>query len=147
MNEVSKKEEYYDDSSESSEEEFEASFILKLMFGYMYFLEGLLNSLAVTVPYIYPELPNYVILSYFSLSSIPFSFKFVTAPLVEKFSWISYGKRKTWIVINQFVTGIIILILSFLTDLSQASTFAFTLLFAFLTSSLQDIAMDGLALK
>jgi hypothetical protein len=52
------------------------------MIGYLYFMQGFVLSIAATVPFLYPDLPDYFTLSIFSLSSIPFSFKFVTAPIL-----------------------------------------------------------------
>jgi hypothetical protein len=52
------------------------------MIGYLYFAQGFILSIAGTMPYVYSELPDYFTLSLFSLSSLPFSFKFITAPIV-----------------------------------------------------------------
>jgi hypothetical protein len=117
------------------------------MIGYLYFIQGFLLAIPGTVPYVYPNLPDYLILSLFSLSTLPFSFKFLTAPILEKYTNLNYGKRKTWIIISQTLTNIMVLIGSFFTDESQAQVLAIFLIFLFLGLSLQDIALDALCLK
>lgn len=117
------------------------------MIGYLYFAQGFILSISATMPYIYPELPDYFTLSLFSLSALPFSFKFVTAPLLEKYSSITYGKRKTWIVVSQFATILTVFLCSFFTDLNQAKNFAIIGFFMYFALSLQDIALDALCLK
>jgi hypothetical protein len=52
------------------------------MFGYLYFAQGFILSISTTVPYVYTKLPDYFTLSLFSLSSLPFSLKFITAPIL-----------------------------------------------------------------
>jgi len=39
-------------------------------------------AVSATMPYIYPELPDYITLSLFSLATLPYSLKFITAPFV-----------------------------------------------------------------
>ncbi len=88
------------------------------MIGYLYFVQGFLLSISATTPYIYPELPDYFTLSLFSLAALPFSFKFVTAPMLEKYTNLAYGKRKTWIVFSQIAANITVIICSFYSQLS-----------------------------
>jgi hypothetical protein len=52
------------------------------MIGYLYFVQGFLLAIPGTVPYVYPNLPDYLVLSVFSLSTLPFSLKFLTAPIL-----------------------------------------------------------------
>lgn len=124
-----------------------ASWAVKLMIGYLYFAQGFVLSISSTTPYIYPELPDYFTLSLFSLSSLPFSLKFITAPLLEKYSNLNYGKRKTWIMVSQIGTLISIILCSFFTDLSQAHLFATISFFIYFFLSMQDISLDALCLK
>ena len=35
-------------------------------------------AVSATMPYIYPELPDYITLSLFSLATLPYSLKFIT---------------------------------------------------------------------
>ena len=104
-----------DESEADSEAEFRAPLKTRLILIYLYFLQGLVSSVAGTVIYIYPELPDYYTLSLFTLSSLPYSLKFLSSPIVEKYSNFSYGKRKTWIVTSQILTLILIFCSSFFT--------------------------------
>lgn len=117
------------------------------MIGYLYFMQGFILSFAGTAPYLYPELPDYFTLSLFSLAAIPFSLKFISAPLLEKYSNLSYGKRKTWIMGAQLLTIASIFVLSFFTDQAYAKTFALIALLMMVGLSLQDISLDALCLK
>lgn len=117
------------------------------MFGYLYYMQGFILSISATIVYVYPTLPDYFTLSLFSLCLVPFSFKFITAPFLQKYSSISYGKRKTWIIGSQFITSFMIFVCSFFTLLEQAKVFAILAILIYLGLSFQDIAMDGLCLK
>jgi hypothetical protein len=63
-------------------ENFKAPLSIKTMIGYLYFVQGFMLAIPGTVPYVYPNLPDYLTLSLFSLSTLPFSFKFLTAPIL-----------------------------------------------------------------
>jgi PAT family beta-lactamase induction signal transducer AmpG len=54
----------------------------------------------------------------FALGILPFSLKFITAPILEKYSNSIYGKRKTWIIIAQLIIGSALAAMSFYTDLT-----------------------------
>ena len=83
----------------------------------------------------------------FSFSNWPYSLKFITAPFTEKYNSLLYGKRKTWVISSQLLTSVLLIIGSFFTYQSQSVIFAwFTVAFN-MAMSLQDIALDGLALK
>jgi len=79
--------------------------------------------------------------------SIPWFFKFSWAPLVDRFFFASFGKRKSWIIPCTAVFVVLLFLLSF-NDPSTTST-VFWLLAIVLTvnatAATQDIAVDGLA--
>ena len=50
---------------------------LKLICGYLYFIQGVVLALPATMPLIYDKLPPYSVLSLFSAAYLPFSFKFL----------------------------------------------------------------------
>jgi len=60
-------------------------------------------------------MPSYSILSLFSFAVLPFSFKFIAAPLIEKFTIKSYGRRKTWVVISLVIGSIFLILASYFT--------------------------------
>lgn len=117
------------------------------MIGYLYFIQGVILSIPSSMPYVYPSLPDYRTLSMFSLVALPFSLKFLTAPMLEKYSNISYGKRKFWIVISQIISSISIFVASFFTDLTDAPTLVFLSFISIFALTLQDISLDALSLK
>lgn len=60
---------------------------------------------------------------------------------------MSYGKRKTWIVVNNLLACALIVTLTFYTNMSEAKTFAMICFMIYFTLSLQDISVDALCLK
>lgn len=121
--------------------------MVKIMIGFLYFFQGFVFAISATTPYTYSTLPDYITLSLFTLSPLSYSFKFVTAPILQKYTSLSYGKRKTWIVISQLVACALIVSLAFYTNLHQAKTFAMICFIIYFTLSLQDISVDSLCLK
>ena len=79
-------------------------FLVKAFISYIYFIQGFYLSLGGTVVLLYSQYPSHDVLSHFSLVFMPFSFKYITAPLVEKFTFVKYGRRKFGIVISLLVT-------------------------------------------
>lgn len=96
---------------------------------------------------VYPELPSYETLSVFSAASAPFSIKFIVAPFIEKFTTISYGKRKTWIIISQMIASFLLMLASFFTGPSHQIKMALFLIAIVFLITLQDISLDALAIK
>jgi hypothetical protein len=78
---------------------------------------------------------------------LPFSFKFVTAPLIEKYTFINYGKRKTWIIISQLLSSLLLFLASFLTDQYHEVAIAILFIFTIFFLTLQDISLDAVAIK
>jgi hypothetical protein len=82
----------------------------------VYFLAGIFFSIPTTMLLVYPKMPSDYIISLFSASHLPRIFQFVIAPLVEKYTWMHYGKKKTWIIIGMTMVSLLLLAGSFLTD-------------------------------
>ncbi|KAJ3183714.1 hypothetical protein HDU85_002143 [Gaertneriomyces sp. JEL0708] len=119
----------------------------------LYLLQGVPLGLSFgAIPFLLKSKLSYGDIALFSLSSYPYSLKLLWSPLVDSvyFKWL--GRRKSWIVPIQFVTGIWLLILGTQIDgilqqehLPVASlAVTFTLLVALCAT--QDIAVDGWAL-
>lgn len=119
-------------------------------------------GLSGSIPLILKEKgASYEALSLFSLVSIPFSLKLIWAPFVDCFYNVSFGRRKTWLVPVQFLTGIVMIfgasfVAEWLGDISDGNPgvesapqiihlTAFFLFLYFLMAT-QDIAVDGWAL-
>ena len=99
------------------------------------------------MPLVYEELPSYTVLSVFAAGSLPFSIKFLIAPFVEKYTIISYGKRKTWIVSSQLVCGTILFCSSFYTAQVHEYRMGVLMVATVFFIALQDISLDALAIK
>ena len=120
---------------------------MKVMVGYLYFIQGVVLILPATMTLVYPVLPPYTVLSIFSASNLPFSTKFIIAPFIEKFTSLKYGKRKTWIVISQLTTSTLLLIASFFTDQKYQCEMGIMMVASVFFIALQDISLDALAIK
>lgn len=93
---------------------------------------------------------NYSEIGIYMLCSYPFSLKILWSPIVDTFYLKFIGLRKTWILIAQIMTGVILMYLSMSIDnlihnknIFILAIIAFVLMFSIAT---QDIAVDGWAL-
>lgn len=133
----------------------------------LYTLQGIPMGLCGSIPLILKEKGvTYEGLSLFSLVSLPFSLKLLWAPLVDSCYLYRIGRRKTWLVPVQFLTGGLMIYgakfintwmgngsssngvadanaAATMPDVSTLSTFFFILYFLMAT---QDIAVDGWAI-
>ena len=107
-----------------------------------------------TMPYIYSSLPDVHTMALFHAVTIPYSLKFLPGkfliylgPFLERHSNIEYGKRKTWIVISQLLTGVVLFTGSFFTKLEEAKLFAMLSMVMIFGMVLQNIALHSLIVK
>lgn len=82
-----------------------------------------------------------------SLWFVPYSFKFIFAPLIDTVYSHQMGKRRTWIVPTQLIMGVIVFYFSFQLEelIEQKRVYLITVLFTVILwwCALQDIAVDG----
>lgn len=82
-------------------------------------------------------------IGFFSLVGLPYTFKFLWAPLMDRFEPPVFGRRRGWLVLSQLM---ICLVLTFMSRVSPSATtqmFALcALLVAFLSAS-QDVVIDA----
>lgn len=119
----------------------------------LYTLQGVPVGLAFgSVPFILKSKLSYSQVGIFSLASYPYSLKLLWSPVVDAVYSRRLGRRKSWIIPVQFVSGATLLYLGFLIDaminepahhLKRITTCFFLLIFLCAT---QDIAVDGWAL-
>lgn len=85
------------------------------------------------------------IISLASLLAFPWAAKFIWAPAVDRFKFRGIGRRKSWLIPLQFLTGLLLLAIAFL-PLSEflLPTLAMVISVNLLIAT-QDIASDGLA--
>jgi MFS transporter, PAT family, solute carrier family 33 (acetyl-CoA transportor), member 1 len=128
----------------------------------LYTLQGIPMGLCGSIPLIMKERGvSYEGLSLFSLVSVPFSLKLMWAPLVDSCYFKSIGRRKTWIIPVQILTGIVMLgaapyVDSWMGNLNSAADGDFVgpqvavlttfFLFLYFLMATQDIIVDGWAL-
>ncbi|KAI9364908.1 acetyl-coenzyme A transporter 1-domain-containing protein [Zopfochytrium polystomum] len=119
----------------------------------LYLLQGIPLGLTFgSVPYLLKAKATFSDLALFSLSSYPYSLKLLWSPIVDTLYLPSVGRRKSWIVPIQLITGIFLIVLGSSTQSILASdplpvsflALSFTALV--LLCATQDIAVDGWAL-
>jgi MFS transporter, PAT family, beta-lactamase induction signal transducer AmpG len=85
--------------------------------------------------------------SYVAVTLIPWSFKIVAAPLMDRFTYLPMGRRRPWIIFGQFGLVASFLSMAFIPDplnnlnLLMAAGFTVSLFTVF-----QDISVDGMAI-
>jgi PAT family beta-lactamase induction signal transducer AmpG len=79
-------------------------------------------------------------------SVLPWSFKWAWGPVVDRFQFIEYGKRRPWIIFAQMLMIATALMLALVPDPVQAIMALATVIFIHnVFSGLQDVAVDALA--
>ncbi|KAF4583059.1 acetyl-coenzyme a transporter 1 [Ophiocordyceps camponoti-floridani] len=123
----------------------------------LYFLQGIPMGLAMgSVPFLLKNHLSYGEIGTFSLASYPYSLKLLWSPFVDAVWSRRMGRRKTWIVPIQFLSGLGMLWLgsrveNMMSTMGQAggpTVWGFMLWWFFLVlmCATQDIAVDGWAL-
>ncbi|TWU76976.1 hypothetical protein ED733_007356 [Metarhizium rileyi] len=130
------------------------SFMLLVL---LYFLQGIPMGLAMgSVPFLLKNHMSYGEIGIFSLASYPYSLKLFWSPFVDAVWSPRIGRRKTWIVPIQFLSGFSMLWLGSHVEKMMATTgqpggptvwgFMMWWFFLVLMCATQDIAVDGWAL-
>jgi MFS transporter, PAT family, solute carrier family 33 (acetyl-CoA transportor), member 1 len=129
----------------------------------LYTLQGIPMGLSASIPMLLKERKvSYEGLSLFSMVGLPFSLKLLWAPIVDSCYFKNIGRRKSWLIPIQLLTGIVMITASYsidawlgdrdgVADDSEAygpnvrilTIYFFSLYFLMAT---QDIAVDGWAL-
>lgn len=126
-----------------------AFFILVIL----YLLQGIPVGLAFgSIPFMLKTKLSYSQVGIFSLAAYPYSMKLLWSPIVDAIYSPKIGRRKSWIIPIQIISGFTLIYLGFIIDdlindpkdNLHAITFYFFLLVFFCAT--QDIAVDGWAL-
>ena len=124
----------------------------------LYFLQGIPMGLASgSVPFLLKDYLSYGQIGVFSLAMYPYSLKLLWSPIVDAIWSRRFGRRKSWIVPIQAVSGLSMIYLGWqIDDLMKAAgadggagAWSFTgwwFLLVFLCAT-QDIAVDGWAVS
>jgi PAT family beta-lactamase induction signal transducer AmpG len=81
------------------------------------------------------------------ISLLPWSFKLVNAPLMDRFTYLAMGRRRPWVLVGQ--AGLIVAFASFAMISDPAANLGVLTAIGFLVSffaSFQDVAVDGMAI-
>lgn len=123
----------------------------------LYFLQGIPMGLATgSVPFLLKDHMSYGEIGIFSLASYPYSLKLLWSPIVDAVWSPKVGRRKSWILPIQLLSGLGMLVLGSTVEGMMATTgkaggptvWGFTgwWFFLVLMCATQDIAVDGWAL-
>ncbi|KAG0212046.1 hypothetical protein BGX28_006944 [Mortierella sp. GBA30] len=119
----------------------------------LYLLQGVPIGLAFgSIPFLLKAKMSYTQIGVFSLAHYPYSMKFLWSPIVDAVYSRELGRRKSWIVPIQLLTGFMFLWLGInindWMDQEQVDVGTLTAVFFVLIffSATQDIAVDGWAL-
>ncbi|KAI0174700.1 acetyl-CoA transporter 1 [Pestalotiopsis sp. NC0098] len=123
----------------------------------LYFLQGIPMGLAHgSVPFLLKEHLSYGEIGIFSLAGYPYSLKLLWSPIVDAWWSPKVGRRKSWILPIQLISGFGMLILGSVIEDWMSTTgkpggptvwnFTWWWFFLVFTCATQDIAVDGWAL-
>ncbi|KAF8470088.1 acetyl-coenzyme A transporter 1-domain-containing protein [Kalaharituber pfeilii] len=119
----------------------------------LYFLQGVPMGLAMgSVPFILKQRLSYGQIGVFTLAAYPYSMKLAWSPVVDAIWSRRMGRRKSWIVPIQTISGIMLLWLGAnakeLMEHAEEKLYMFTFTFFMLVMlcATQDIAVDGWAI-
>jgi hypothetical protein len=120
-----------------------------LMILSLYILQGVpLGLVSGSLPFLIKDRMGYSEIAVFSLAIYPFSLKFFWSPFVDSYFFEAWGRRKSWIIPMQVVSGSLMILLSFYIEellmnpekIWQMTFYLFLIVLVFAT---QDIAVDS----
>lgn len=82
-------------------------------------------------------------IGFFSLVGLPYTFKFLWAPLMDRFEVPFLGRRRGWIIISQILVAIMLIVLSTIGPATNTQLFALIALSVAFFSASQDIVIDA----
>lgn len=85
--------------------------------------------------------------SYVGIIALPWSFKLINGPLMDRFTYLPMGRRRPWVLFGQVGILVSFVIMSFIQDpTSNIFTLTFIGFILMFFSAFQDVAVDGLAI-
>jgi len=84
-----------------------------------------------------------MVLGWLTLIGQPYAYKFLWAPLLDRFSLFSLGRRRSWIVVTQGLLILGLVCMAFLNPVKQPFLLAVVALAAAFFSATQDTAIDA----
>lgn len=80
---------------------------------------------------------------FFSLVSLPYSLKFLWAPILDKYAPLGFGRRRGWLLITQLALVIFLIVMSTLNPKEETWLFALVAIVVSFFSASQDIVVDA----
>ncbi|WP_332732465.1 MFS transporter [Flavihumibacter sp.] len=85
--------------------------------------------------------------SFVAAVGLPWSFKMIVAPLMDRFTYLPMGRRRPWVLFGQFGLMLSFIAMSFVPDpLNNLNLFMAAGFMVGLFGSIQDVATDGMAI-
>ncbi|RKP02818.1 hypothetical protein CXG81DRAFT_6401, partial [Caulochytrium protostelioides] len=119
----------------------------------LYTLQGVPLGLTFgSIPFLLKSKTTYKDIALFSLTQYPYSLKLLWSPVVDSYYVPRFGRRKSWIVPIQAITGIALILMGTVIDeqiaasIVPVNTLALGFTILVLLCATQDIAVDGWAL-
>ena len=82
-------------------------------------------------------------IGFFSLVGLPYTFKFLWAPLMDRFEPPFLGRRRGWLVLTQVALCLILTFMSRLSPAASTTAFALCAVFVAFLSASQDVVIDA----
>ena len=87
------------------------------------------------------------IADFIAISSLPWAFKLVAGPIMDRFSFLSMGRRRPWIVASQIGLLVAMVVLSLVPDpVNQIALLTGAAFAVNCFAAVQDVAVDGMAI-
>jgi MFS transporter, PAT family, beta-lactamase induction signal transducer AmpG len=87
------------------------------------------------------------IAGFVAILGLPWSFKIIAAPIIDRFTWLIMGRRRPWILFGQFGLAVSFFSMAFINDpLNNMAMLRLLGFFVGFFAVIQDIAVDGMAI-
>ena len=117
----------------------------------LYFAQGLpfgLQGIAVPTWLAAEGVPPSAIASYLAVIILPWAFKLVSGPLMDRFEYLHMGRRRPWVLAAQAGLTISMLSMCLLDDITeQLALLTLCALLVNCFAATQDVAVDGMAIE
>jgi PAT family beta-lactamase induction signal transducer AmpG len=119
------------------------------LFTVLYFVQGIPSGFfLISLPGWFAQhaLTKAEIGTFIAVVTMPWAFKFIFAPLMDKFHFLKMGRRRPWIITTQLGIFTCTVLMAFVPDpIRNLNTIALYGFLVNLFSSIQDLAVDGMA--
>eukprot|EP01125_Pyxidicula_operculata_P020638 TRINITY_DN7667_c0_g1_i2.p1 TRINITY_DN7667_c0_g1~~TRINITY_DN7667_c0_g1_i2.p1 ORF type:complete len:235 (+),score=-6.42 TRINITY_DN7667_c0_g1_i2:30-707(+) len=116
----------------------------------LYTVQGIPVALGFsTMPLLLKSKASYTVIGLFTMSTYPYSLKILWSPIVDSIFSGTFGRRKSWVIPTQLITGFLMLYISssidnLLNESPLPIDYITGIFFIFiLLAATQDIAVDG----